>query len=140
METIFFSNFMPKSFRKHTKIACNPKCTQPLFIVWTASWLSTSLGPFSRGQTHWPNVNRCTLLISTRRSPKAASKRSLVPKAGRAPICVANFSNNILRSGSIWKLNMKRPLSVLIITIKLRNIYFYNSMDLSGLFFKFVNL
>ena len=48
-------------------------------------------------------------MISTPRSPRA-SKRSWLtgPKPEWAPICAVNFSNNIWRSGSTRKLNMKR--------------------------------
>ena len=69
-------------------------------------------GPFPSRQPHQLDINCCVLMISTQRSP-GAWKQNWIPKSGGVPICAVNFSNNVRRSRSTWKLNMKQPLKPL---------------------------
>ena len=58
--------------------------TRYIFIFWSAIML-TNFGPFSRGKPHLLDVNCSILTILTQR-PLGASKRTCVPKLGRALI------------------------------------------------------
>ena len=49
-------------------------------------------------------------------------------------VCAVNLTNNISRSGWTWRYLWK------ILIINFKNKYFLNSVDLSGLFFKYISL
>ena len=57
----------------------------------------------------------------------------LGPKSSRASICAVNFSNNISKSASTWKVKWN-DLWNFLLTTKLKDKYFHNYIDGSGLF------
>ena len=104
------------------------KCN-PLFIFWTASWLLTNFGPFSRDNL--TNSMLITAFYWYRPKCYQVSKGSWVPKPIRATnicqiICQGESQHEKWTWSDLWNL--------LIIAIKLKDKYFHNSLDWSGLF------